>query len=125
MILNWNRLIGDNKWQLKVHPFFTTPNEYYKMERLCPELYDDLSQSDLLIFKGDLNYFKLNGNLVWNPLTPFEISLQNFKPTNLITLRTAKYNLVVNMKDDRILNDLPDEWYANGDYAMISFFRKK
>ena len=152
MVHNWNHLIGSRKWQLKVHPFFTTPWEFYKMKRVCPDLYNDLSQSDLLIFKGmfilmkainlfvdklefaniylslsqtgDLNYVKLLGNLMWPSETPFHLALQDFKPTNLISLRAAKYNLMVNLKDERILADLPEQWYANGDYAAISMYRK-
>lgn len=52
IVLRWNSLFGHRRWQLKVHPFFTTPYEFYKMERVAPDLYQDLASSDLLIFKG-------------------------------------------------------------------------
>ena len=61
---------------------------------------------------------------MWPSETPFHLALQDFKPTNLISLRAAKYNLMVNLKDERILADLPEQWYANGDYAAISMYRK-
>jgi len=125
MLYNWNRLINTNKWQIKAHSFFTTPYEYYKMKRVSPDLYDDLAQSDLVIFKGDLNYIKLLGNLLWPPKTPFDVAIQEFKPTNLITLRSAKYNLVVDLKDEQIPNNLPEQWYSNGEYAMISMYKKR
>lgn len=125
MVLNWYRLLNAGKWKIKVHPFFTTPFEYYKMKRVSPDLYDDFASSDLLIFKGDLNYVKLLGNLLWTPTTPLSVALQNFKPTNLVSIRSAKYNLVVNLKDEQILNDLPEKWYSNGDYAMVTLYSKK
>ena len=52
IVLRWNNLFAQRRWQLKVHPFFTTPYEFYKMERVAPDLYRDLASSDLLIFKG-------------------------------------------------------------------------
>lgn len=64
------------------------------------------------------------GNLFWHPETPFSIAIQNFKPTNLVSVRAAKYNLVVNLQDERALDDLPTKWYSNGDYGVISLYRK-
>lgn len=54
--------------QLDIAPidyFWTQPYEYYTMERLRPDLYKSLGQSDLLIFKGDLNYRKLLADFNW------------------------------------------------------------
>lgn len=52
IVLRWNALFAQRRWQLKVHPFFTTPYEFYKMERVAPDLYADLATANLLIFKG-------------------------------------------------------------------------
>jgi hypothetical protein len=44
------------------------------MEEKAPELYQQLSLSSFLIFKGDLNYRKLVGDREWPLQTPFSVS---------------------------------------------------
>lgn len=53
--------------------FWTGPHEFYRMKEIDGSLYDNLSQSDLLIFKGDLNYRKLLGDFNW----PFDSTFES------------------------------------------------
>ena len=56
----WNDLLNRQKvWELRTHPFWTSPYPFYEMARLSPDLYTELGKSDLVIFCGDLNYRKL------------------------------------------------------------------
>lgn len=52
--------------------FWTGPYEFYRMKEVDGNLYDNLSNSDLLVFKGDLNYRKLLGDFNW----PFDSSFE-------------------------------------------------
>lgn len=56
--------------------FWTGPCEFYRMKDVDCKLYDDLSTSDLLIFKGDLNYRKLLGDFNWSFDSTFETVLR-------------------------------------------------
>ena len=58
------------------------------MKKENPSLYSQLSEANILIFKGDLNYRKLVGDLSWSTETTFLESLQGFNPAPLVALRT-------------------------------------
>ena len=58
------------------------------MATAAPELYEELSDSKLVIFKGDLNYRKLVGDLDWPVQTSLSKALRGFRPAPLVALRT-------------------------------------
>ena len=56
----WNYLLNDKKdWELRTHAYWTSPYPFFEMTRLAPDLYEELSKSNVVIFCGDLNYRKL------------------------------------------------------------------
>ncbi|KAG6828033.1 hypothetical protein H0H92_009570 [Tricholoma furcatifolium] len=55
--------------------FWTSPWPYWNMDQHAPELFETLKKSDLVIFKGDLNYRKLTGDVRWPAWTPFETAI--------------------------------------------------
>ena len=75
-------------WKIRRDPFWTFPHDFSEMATAAPELYEELSASKLVIFKGDLNYRKLVGDLEWPVQTSFSKALRGFRPAPLVALRT-------------------------------------
>ncbi|KAI8477680.1 amine oxidase, partial [Branchiostoma belcheri] len=95
----WRRRIEDGTWVLHEHDFWTCPHDYSQMEAVAPDLYADLAKSHLVVFKGDLNYRKITGDLKWPHTVPFSRALRGFLPSALCTLRTLKADLIVGLEE--------------------------
>ena len=72
----WQEHVGSGRWQLYADPFWTYPHCFHRMRTVEPELYATLAEAQLVIFKGDLNYRKLVGDLNWEATVPFRTALQ-------------------------------------------------
>lgn len=118
--------IFTGKWEIICEPFWTFPSDYSKMYSEALELYKKLSQSDLLLFKGDLNYRKLVGDIFWEPTTPFQVALRGFEPTNILSLRTIKADAICGLPRGvaEELNARENNWVTTGKYALITHFQK-
>lgn len=124
----WMKYVEDKKFVLIDPPshFWTSGLEFYKMESVDPNLYNLISESHLAIFKGDLNYRKLLGDINWDTTTDFKTVLQGFQPTNLCTLRTVKADLVCGMKEGEAvkLKEKDPKWMETGRFGVIQFATK-
>lgn len=109
-----------------VNNFWTSPYEFCRMKEINPELYEELSRSDLVIFKGDLNYRKLLGDHNFPHSTPFRESLRGFTPTNLCSLRTVKADLISGLAEglSEQLTAKDPRWMCTGEYGVIQFSTK-
>ncbi|KXZ48615.1 hypothetical protein GPECTOR_26g518 [Gonium pectorale] len=112
---------GTGAWSWAAHSFWTTPAPFAWMSELAPELYNDLSGSDLVIFKGDLNYRKLTHDCRWPHTTPFVESLQGFRPAPLVALRTLKADVAVGLAPglDSALDAADADWLVDGKWGMV------
>ncbi|BEI94086.1 uncharacterized protein CcaverHIS019_0605450 [Cutaneotrichosporon cavernicola] len=104
--------------------FWTTQYAYADLPALDPELLAELQKSDLVIFKGDLNYRKLVGDCKWPTTTPFEEALGPLNgKINLVSLRTNKADTICGLGpgiEERLDVEAPD-WRVSGKYAVVSF----
>lgn len=114
------------------NPFWTSCENFWAIPD-HKELYEDLLESNLIIFKGDLNYRKLTGDLDWDTTTPFTTAIQQLATSNLpvLALRTCKADVVVGLPaglNEKLIkvyeemgNDVGEFWTASGKWAVISF----
>jgi hypothetical protein len=79
-----------------------------------------LAAADLVIFKGDVNYRRLVGEVHWPPTTPFAQATAYF-PAPLVALRTCKGELIVGLaagEAERLQAEDP-AWMVNGRRGLI------
>ena len=83
--VRWKEYLKTGQWTVCQDPFWTYPHVYSELEQTDPALYASLAEARLVIFKGDLNYRKLVGDLNWETTVDFKNALQvNFLTTRRI-----------------------------------------
>lgn len=123
-------LLAAGKIKVLHHPFWTQGGNFWALPQL--DLYSDLKQLSLVVFKGDLNYRKLTGDLQWDPTTPFRTAVQGLAARlPILALRTCKADVVVGLKSgeyeelarqyEAAGHDVGEFWTSSGKWAVISF----
>lgn len=64
---DWSDLHQEGQLILRPNLFWTGPGSYWRLPKTASSLYHDLKESELVIFKGDLNYRKLTGDVTPSP----------------------------------------------------------
>ncbi|KAI4155497.1 MAG: hypothetical protein LQ340_000973 [Diploschistes diacapsis] len=135
---HWSGLHAEGKLALRPNGFWTGPGSYWRLahgqEEKEKALWEDLRSSGLVIFKGDLNYRKLTGDVMWPPTTPFASSLGPLGPGSgirTLALRTCKADVVVGLpegKDEEIRateggggDGGARKWAWSGKWAVVQF----
>ena len=60
---NWSSFHQEGQLSIRPNRFWTQGGSYWRLPTTAPELFEDLKQSELVIFKGDLNYRKLTADV--------------------------------------------------------------
>ncbi|ETN85700.1 phage minor structural protein [Necator americanus] len=103
------------------HRFWTYPQPYCEMKSMAPDLYVQLSEASIIIFKGDLNYRKLVADRDWPYETPLKTALCGFLPAPLLALRTLKSETVAGLPEDiaeRMRQEPDRKWMTTGEYGI-------
>ncbi|KAI8972554.1 DUF89 domain-containing protein [Trametes punicea] len=136
MVKRWESYIESGVFELSVPidsplgasdkkaDFWTSPYPYWNMEVLAPELYGFLQDSSLVIFKGDLNFRKLTGDIKWPVSTPFETAIGPIAGSfPILSLRTNKADVIVAVDPQTAerLDKSGEKWRYDGKYALVLF----
>ncbi|KAI1800434.1 DUF89-domain-containing protein [Daldinia bambusicola] len=134
----WSRMYAEGQIILRPNSFWTYPGSYWRLPSVEKSLYEDLKGSEVVIFKGDLNYRKLTGDANWDPSTPFTEAIGPLGPgsgVNVLALRTCKADVVVGLKpgQDEELRATEGgggdsgarKWAWSGKWAVVSFSEGK
>ena len=68
---HWAGFHAEGQLILRPNNFWTSAYSYWHLPQAEPRLYEDLRESELVIFKGDLNYRKLTADVCVLLLLPF------------------------------------------------------
>ncbi|RDW60113.1 DUF89-domain-containing protein [Coleophoma crateriformis] len=126
----WSEFHSEGQLMLRTSTFWTEGGSYWRLPSSAPKLYEDLKESEIVIFKGDLNYRKLTGDGTWDPTTPFTTAIGPLGPgsgVNVLALRTCKADVVVGLKpglDEELKGEDKSgkrEWAWSGKWAVCSF----
>lgn len=130
---HWAQLHAECKFILRPNGFWTTAGSYWRLPVVAPALFKDLKQSELCIFKGDLNYRKLTGDADWDPTTKFQDAIgplgEQGSGIRVLVLRTCKADVVVGLPEgkDEELRSANEEgegrkWAWSGKWAVVQFW---
>ncbi|KAK3686119.1 hypothetical protein B0T22DRAFT_241643 [Podospora appendiculata] len=130
----WSHFHGEGQLILRPNRVWTHPGSFWRLPSEDERLMEDLRESELVVFKGDLNYRKLVGDAKWDPTTPFTEAIGPLGPgsgVNVLALRTCKADVVVGLKpgQDEELKAMEGgggdsgarKWAWNGKWAVVSF----
>ena len=113
---NWR-----SKFIFKTNPFWNMPFYYSELQVKAPELHLELSNADVVIFKGDYNYRKLSGDDGNSDTAKFNLNISAL----CIVLRNIKSNTLVGVESTKIkkLTDLDSKWQIHGKYSVLQCFK--
>lgn len=122
----WKKYVDEGIFIVLDEDFWTYPTCYKDMKKEDPNLYRKLQLAVAIMFKGDLNYRKLMGDVNCNPYLGLQASLQGFLPAPLIAVRTVKSETICGLPKGKwdMLNQLDPKWMQTGDYGVIQWCAK-
>ncbi|KAF2738619.1 DUF89-domain-containing protein [Polyplosphaeria fusca] len=131
---HWSQNHAEGQLVLRPNRFWTEGGSFWRLPKTAPSLVEDLKESELVIFKGDLNYRKLTADATWPATTPFVDALGPMGPGSgirVLALRTCKADVVVGLPEgeDEKLRAMEGgggdsgarKWAWGGKWAVVQF----
>jgi hypothetical protein len=126
-------LLLQGTMKFEADAFWTTQHSFDRMSHVAPDLFSRLSEAELVVFKGDLNYRKLVADKLWPKTTGFREALgslghpDNGKGLRTLALRGCKADVVVGLQEGQVaaLDQEMKDWTRTGKYAVISYCNAK
>ncbi|MCJ1400114.1 hypothetical protein MMC11_003318 [Xylographa trunciseda] len=131
---HWSGFHQEGQLVIRPHRFWTQAGSFWRLPKLAPGLHGDLKESELVIFKGDLNYRKLTGDVMWDATTPFADAVGTMgvgSGVRTLVLRTCKADVVVGLpkgEDERLRgmeggggDSGARKWAWSGKWAVVQF----
>ncbi|KAG0071221.1 hypothetical protein BGZ90_012345 [Linnemannia elongata] len=128
----WQSYVNNGTWKVTSHEFWTSCYAFYHLPThpSAHDLFQDMRQSDLWIFKGDLNYRKLVYDCKWPTTTPFTKAIGPLGDGEdkaegvpmVVSFRTCKADVVVGLAEgvEEKMDKVAVNWQVSGEYAVIS-----
>lgn len=128
----WQSYVNNGTWKVTSHEFWTSCYAFYHLPThpTAHDLFQDMRQSDLWIFKGDLNYRKLVYDCKWPTTTPFTKAIGPLGDGEdkaegvpmVVSFRTCKADVVVGLAEgvEEKMDKIAANWQVSGEYAVIS-----
>lgn len=133
LFMNLQTVYAEGQLIIRPNYFWTSARSYWDLPQAA-KLYQDLKGSELVIFKGDLNYRKLAADAMWEPKTPFSTAIGPMgrgSGIRTLALRTCKADTVVGLpegKDEELKameggggNSGARKWAWTGKWAVVQF----
>ncbi|KAJ8708145.1 hypothetical protein PYW08_010511 [Mythimna loreyi] len=122
----WKKYADEGIFLVMDEDFWTYPHCFKEMKKIDPNLYRKLQLAVAIMFKGDLNYRKLMGDVNANPYLKLQASLQGFLPAPIIAVRTVKSETICGLPKGRwdLLNQRDPKWMQTGDYGVLQWCPK-
>ncbi len=114
--------LASGRLLLEEDPFWTTGLMF---DQMPASLRQELSSSDLVIIKGDVNYRRLLSDRHWPYDTEMD-SVANYFPAPFLVLRTLKGEIVVGLAPGQAeaLAEEDPTWLINGKRGIVQLHRK-
>ncbi|GAA6007412.1 hypothetical protein JCM11491_004154 [Sporobolomyces phaffii] len=125
MGLRWKEYVKKGEWVYEEHPFWISGYTFWELKSEAPDLFLHLADSDLVIFKGDLNHRKLTYDCHAPPSTPFPMAIGPLATEPgappVLSLRTIKSDVVVGIPPNKAeeLDESEKGWKISGKYAVV------
>lgn len=133
LFLNWRSVYTEGQLVIRPNDFWTSAHSYWHLPSNT-KLYEDLKESELVIFKGDLNYRKLTADAMWETTIPFSEAIGPMgsgSGVRTLALRTCKADTIVGLsqgEDDHLKamdggggDNGERKWAWSGKWAVVQF----